>query len=996
MKRILPAFAVVLFSFIGMHNPARSQVVINEYSVSNLDSYPDNYGEYPDWLELYNTSDVSVDLKDYYLSDDTTKPTKWRFTSSTTIAAHGFKKIWVSGRDEISLSGIHTNFKLTQTKEETESVVLSAPSGQIIEHHLLEITREGHSRGRTANGGPNWGVFTSPTPGASNNNAESYIKYADKPVMDKTAGFYTAAFPVTITCTEPGATIRYTLDGTEPTASSPVVSGPINISVTKVLKARAFSSNPDILPSLTEFNTYFINVSHTLPVVSMAAADLLNLLNGDASLMPIGSYEYFNNDDLRTTTSWGQIGKHGQDSWANDQRSVDFITRDECGYSYALKEKFFKTSDRAKFQRVIMRASGDDNYPGIDTSAHIRDDYTMTLSELIGQNLDWRRSKRCIVYANGQYWGIYSIREKDDDADYTDYYYGQDKYHLQFDLLWGSSWPEYGGQQALDDYHTLYDFILHHSMSNQANYDSVIKQYDPTSLADYIIINSFVVCSDWINWNVGWWRGMNPNGTHTRWGYILWDEDAVLNHYVNYTGIPSQLPTASPCFPEGITQDPEGHIAIFNRLLTNPGFRQYYVNRYADLMNTGFKPAYMINLLDSMAAMIEPEIPKHVIRWGGSLQEWQNNIQKIRDFINVRYQYVRTGLLGCYDLTGPYQVTVNVDPPLGGKVKLNSLTLNTYPWQGSYYGGIDITLKALETNQGYKFDHWELNHHTVLPSDTVSEVSLRLTQGDNIKAVFVPKIKGDTLVINEINYNSSPDFDPGDWVELYNPQPYPVDVTNWVFKDEDNLHTYAIPTGTVMQTYDYLVLCTDTTLFRSKFPGVSKFRGPLGFGFSGSGELLRLYNPDELLIDTVHYDDSAPWPTGPDGHGSTLELINPGMDNALAQSWKASLAPHGTPGEGNSISVKVPNTGDGFFNSGLWIYPNPMHTSALVTMQSRQKNSVNSIILYNQLGCEVKRLTNISSEGIKITREGLQNGIYLLRLVDINGQSVSSGKLIVE
>jgi hypothetical protein len=996
MKKFFLPFLIIIFVSVGLQTRVWSQVVINEYSVSNLNSYTDNYQQYPDWLELYNGADTSVNVKGYFLSDNPGKPTKWKFQDNTVITAHGFKKIWLSGRDEATFSGIHTNFKLTQTKEETESIVLANPSGVITEQHLLEITREGHSRGRKLNGDTAWRVFTVPTFGSSNNAAPAFLKYAEKPVMDKVAGYYPGSFTVTVTCAEPGATIRYTINGTEPTATSPICTGPVSIPATRVLKARAFSTNPLVLPSLTEFNTYFVNVSHSLPVVSVASDQLTDLLNGDASLMPIGSYEYFSPDDVRTTTSYGQIGKHGQDSWANDQRSLDFITRDECGYSYALKGKFFKTSDRAEFQRVILRASGDDNYPGIDSSAHIRDDYVMTLSELIGQNLDWRRSMRCVVYANGQYWGIYSIREKDDDADYTEYYYGQDRYNLQFLLLWGGTWAEYGGQDALDDYHDLHSFITGNDMSNQANYDYVTSQYDPTSLADYMIINSYVVCSDWINWNVGWWRGMDSTGTHKRWGYILWDEDAVLNHYINYTGIPTQLPTATPCFQEDIWQDPEGHIEILNHLLNNPGFRKYYVNRYIDLLNTGFKPAYMINLLDSMAAMIEPELPKHAIRWGGSQQQWLNNIQKIRDFINVRYQSVKAGLNECYNLTGPYPIRVNVDPPFSGKVKMNSIILDSNPWQGSYYGGIDITMKALEVNPGFKFDHWELNFHVVNPSDTATEVSLRLTKGDAIRAVFIPKIKDDTLVINEINYNSSPDFDSGDWAELYNPQPYPVEVTNWVFKDEDDLHAYAFPQGTIIQSYDYLVLCSDTTAFRSRFPGIHNFLGPLGFGFSGNGELLRLFNPDDLLIDTVHYDDVSPWPTAPDGTGPTLELLNPGLDNALAQSWKASPAIHGTPGEPNSISVELPRFSSVSPDAKLLIYPNPMHTAAVVTLRSQQKISNATIIVYNLLGKEVKRFENVRSDGFKISRSGLANGIFIVRLADEGGQFVSSGKLIVE
>jgi len=82
-------------------------------------------------------------------------------------------------------------------------------------------------------------------------------------------------------------------------------------------------------------------------------------------------------------------------------------------------------------------------------------------------------------------------------------------------------------------------------------------EIDVTSLVDYILINSFVVCTDWINWNTSWWRGLDPSGSHLKWGYVLWDEDATFNHYINYTGVPNENPDADPCYPEGITADPE-------------------------------------------------------------------------------------------------------------------------------------------------------------------------------------------------------------------------------------------------------------------------------------------------------------------------------------------------------------------------------------------------------------------------------------------------------
>ncbi|MFN9955587.1 MAG: CotH kinase family protein, partial [bacterium] len=103
-----------------------------------------------------------------------------------------------------------------------------------------------------------------------------------------------------------------------------------------------------------------------------------------------------------------------------------------------------------------------------------------------------------------------------------------------------------------------------HNMANPSDYNYVTGLYDATSLVDYVIANAITVCSDWLNYNTGWWRGMDPNGQHRRWGYILWDNDATFGHYINYTGIPNTGPYADPCDPEGLglSSDPEGHIQV--------------------------------------------------------------------------------------------------------------------------------------------------------------------------------------------------------------------------------------------------------------------------------------------------------------------------------------------------------------------------------------------------------------------------------------------------
>jgi hypothetical protein len=474
MKQRHNLFLFILLAFLFVYsNNLSAQVLINEYSCSNLASITDNYGQYEDWFELYNAGTASIDLGGYYLSDDPDDSLKWQFPEGTLIQAGGFIKIWTTGRNEVSGNHYHTNFRLTQTKDDPEHIILSNPSGMVVDDVELVITQKEHSRGRTANGSENWSIFINPTPGSSNNPATSYTSYAAKPVVSDTAGFYDNAIQITITTSEPNAEIRYTTNGHEPTTSSSIYSDPVDINSTVILIARTFSSDPNVLPGMLEFNTYFINENHTLAIMSASAAQLDNLLNGNQSLRPFGTFEYFNKEGIRTTIGYGEYNEHGQDSWVHDQRSIDYISRDECGYNYAIREDLIPLTDRDEFQRIILRAAGDDNYPGIDTSAHLRDFFVQNSAHRSDLNLDVRKGEKGLLYVNGTYWGIYGYREKVNDHDFTNYYYDQGKYDIYFLMLWGGSWAEYGGQAAWDDWNDLHDFIKYNDMSNQDNYEYV-------------------------------------------------------------------------------------------------------------------------------------------------------------------------------------------------------------------------------------------------------------------------------------------------------------------------------------------------------------------------------------------------------------------------------------------------------------------------------------------------------------------------------------------
>ena len=175
--------------------------------------------------------------------------------------------------------------------------------------------------------------------------------------------------------------------------------------------------------------------------------------------------------------------------------------------------------------------------------------------------------------------------------------------------------------------------------------------------------------------------------------------------------------------------------------------------------------------------------------------------------------------------------------------------------------------------------------------DPTSDVSL--------VALFTPTGGGEQVVLNELQYNPSRGADSEDWVELHNMSLSPISLDGWELRDESG--AFVIPSGTTVSGAGYLVLCRDLAAFSAEFPAVTNVIGDFGFGLSGGGERIELHNSGGLH-DFVEYNDSLPWPTGPDGGGSTLELIDAAMDNAIAASWAESNVFGGTPGEKNSVS----------------------------------------------------------------------------------------------
>jgi len=326
------------------------------------------------------------------------------------------------------------------------------------------------------------------------------------------------------------------------------------------------------------------------------------------------------------------------------------------------------------------------------------------------------------------------MRERVDD-DYTDFYYNQGSSDVDILKYWGGLDVENGSDTA---WINLYDYMKTRDLSIAANYQHVADRFELMSLIDNFILNTYVVNTDWLNWNTSWWRGRK--GAGKKWRYSLWDEDNVFNLGQNFTGVATTTYDNDPCNVESLPQftnagPNEGHVDMLRWLFANSDFKNLYLVRYADLANTTLRCDTMIAILDRLTNRLAPEMPNQTARWGGSVATWNSHLDLLRDQINGRCAVISQGLVDCYTLTGPYPIVVQVQPVGAGTVRLNTLDLANYPWSGTYYGNTTLEFTATTTS-AYVFDHWEVKKNVLAGAATDVRVKLPITNADTVTAVF--------------------------------------------------------------------------------------------------------------------------------------------------------------------------------------------------------------------------------------------------------------------
>ena len=211
MKKLLSTFLASL-ALTAAHADGESGLVINELMASNAGMVMSPAINFDSWIELYNTTDKSINLAGMYLSNDKNNLTLWQMPSDVgSVPAKGFLVVWL-GSDDIKSN--QAPFKLDC---DGGTIYLSDKNGQLVASQEYPMAMSRTAYARTTDNGDSWGWTSTPTPGETNITAIFASQRLDAPVVNLGSQLFSGSLNVKVDIPE-GATLMYTTDGSLPTA----------------------------------------------------------------------------------------------------------------------------------------------------------------------------------------------------------------------------------------------------------------------------------------------------------------------------------------------------------------------------------------------------------------------------------------------------------------------------------------------------------------------------------------------------------------------------------------------------------------------------------------------------------------------------------------------------------------------------------------------------------------------------------------------------------
>lgn len=920
------------------------QLRINEFLAGNTTGLTDEALVPQDWIEIRNDLAISVDIAGWYLSDDPNHLTKWQFPSRV-IGPNGFLVVLADGRGTAGGSSqLHTNFSLSG---KGEHVILVKPDGHTISSDLVPPEQFANVTYGYDAAGTQLGYLITPTPGAANSALATYGE--NSVTFSVRHGFKSANFSLALTGTVPGSTIRYTLDGSTPTADTGIqYTGPFMVtpdensgtSGTRIVRAIAvhpaaafatiatatylfingngrpnssITKQTNLVPSITKNATYgplLDDALLALPSLSVIIPNGLSTSENEASIElmnPTGAEPGFQiNCGVNAT---------GRTSLGSPKLSMAAKFRQQYGPS-RLKYPVFAVGSTApvgaatEFKELRLRSHSHDTFHWLGTAENppfdhqtrsgdaqlMRNLWTDEMQLRMGQ--PGKRGRQVHLYLNGSYHGIYHINERANEDYMASYYPGtRDDYHSTVAAdkgsdhgngdLWAQTWAE--------------------MKSSLGDYTEAKRWVDVTNLADYMV-ESFYAGNIW-DWSTQQnWAAAGPKNIDSGgWKFFQQDSDITfqdVNADCTYNDVPD---------------------GIFNALMTHADFRVLFRDRaYRHCYHGGVLtpavagPFYDARINEIYTAIVaesarwQPESSISALPWDRN-QEWVNEWKYMKNTYFPKRSAVLIAQFRRHEGWWPVEpVEMNRQ---GGMVANGFRVTFRAPAGIIYYttDGSDPRLPGGGVNPS------ALTSASPLVIASPTQVRVRAFANDDWSALneasFVLTGTSAATFANfcpsEIHYHPA-DLPDTEFIEFVN--------TSTTFVDASGVRLtgaveFVFPIASVLAPGSRIVVAKDAALFDARYRSSGspwyhagiKLAGVWNGSLANSGESLTVLAASGAVICTFAYSDSGAWPDRADGRGSSAEVISPsaipiisaaekGVALSDSDHWRPSAEYHGTPG----------------------------------------------------------------------------------------------------
>lgn len=693
------------------------QLVCTEVQSANLDRFVDPSWNYGGWVELYNPGTQGVSLTGCWLSDDANNLQKVRIPQPMAVSAGEYKVLWFDHHDKYCLTQIDMKLDV-----EGGTIFLSDENGKLVLSQTYPPAVSRCSFARKSLTTDEWGWSDTPTPGTANDNMTWAETRLPAPEVDQPTQIFGSSLTVCVNIPQ-GATLRYTTDGSTPSATNGMTSADGLFYPSETTTYRFCLIGDGYLPSPVVTRTYiYKDKDFALPVFSVVS-DNANLYGDEMGILTRGNGNGRPGNGQSSSCNWNMDWERPANFEYLNQEGEMVVNQEtameRCGgwsrawtpYSFKIKAnkryelnnylpyQFFSDKPYLKHKTLQIRNGGN------DTQCRIKDPALQEIVRRSGLNIDCQAYQPAMHYINGRYAGVINVREPN-NKHFVYANYGLDDDEIdQFEMS-----PDSGYVQKCGTYESLqrwYDLAQQCGKSDEA-YEEIKQMVDIDEYCNYMSVELYLGGLDWPQNNV---KGFKPIMEGGKFRFVLFDLDGafattdVFNSFANKQNYTFDRLYGEPV--QHITKEIE-LVTIFLNMLKNAEFRKHFIDTYCLVAGSVFEPNRCKDIINELANRVsDSQNIFNYVYWASSTP-WNTANQLIgsltsnrqTDMVNAMKNYSAFGLRS----TTAQSLELSANIP-EARLTMNNLPVPTNTFNGKVFA--PITLKA-QAPAGYKFLGWKL------------------------------------------------------------------------------------------------------------------------------------------------------------------------------------------------------------------------------------------------------------------------------------------------